>query len=39
VASAKEVAKAVDEVEFRAEFKRRLISQLAAWIDKTSKIN
>lgn len=38
-ASAKEVAKAVDEVEFRAEFKRRLISQLAASIDKTSKIN
>jgi ERAP1-like protein len=38
-ASAMEVAKAVDEVEFRAEFKRRLISQLAAWIDKTSKIN
>jgi aminopeptidase N len=38
-ASAKEVAKAVDEIEFRAEFKRRLISQLTAWIDKTSKIN
>jgi aminopeptidase N len=38
-ASAVEVAKAVDEVEFRAEFKRRLISQLAAWIDKTSKVN
>lgn len=32
-ASAKEVAKAVDEVEFRAELKRRLISQLAARID------
>jgi len=38
-ASAKEVAKAVDEVEFRAEFKRRLISQLAGWIDKASKSN
>ena len=32
-ASAKEVAKAVDEVEFRAEFKQRLIPQLASWID------
>jgi len=32
--SAKEVAKAVDEIEFRAEFKRRLASQLTAWIDK-----
>jgi aminopeptidase N len=29
--SAKEVAKAVDEVEFRAEFKRRLAAQIAAW--------
>jgi aminopeptidase N len=38
-ASAKEVAKAADEVQFRGEFKRRLISQLAAWIDKTSKVN
>jgi len=38
-ACAMEVAKAIDEVEFRAEFKRRLISQLAAWIDKTSKVN
>jgi aminopeptidase N len=32
--SAKEVAKAVDEVEFRAEFKPRLAQQLKAWIDK-----
>lgn len=32
-------SKAVDEVEFRAEFKRRLISQLAGWIDKASKSN
>jgi hypothetical protein len=32
-------AKAVDEVEFRAEFKRRLISQLAGRIDKASKSN
>ena len=31
--SAKEVAKAVDEIEFRAEFKRRLVPQLTAWID------
>ena len=31
--SAKEVAKAVDEVEFRAEFKPRLAQQLKAWID------
>ena len=31
--SAKEVAKAVDEIEFRAEFKNRLASQLAAWIE------
>jgi hypothetical protein len=30
--SAKEVAKAVDEIEFRAEFKDRLDSQLTAWI-------
>src|SRR6267142_3434714 len=31
--SAKEVAKAVDEVGFRAAFKQRLIPQLSAWID------
>jgi aminopeptidase N len=32
-ASEKEVAKAVDEIEFRAEFKARLAPQLASWID------
>jgi aminopeptidase N len=31
-ASAPEVAKAVDEIQFRAEFKKRLISQLRVWI-------
>ncbi len=31
--SSKEVAKAMDEVEFRAEFKDRLASQLIAWFD------
>jgi aminopeptidase N len=38
-ASAKEVAKAVGEVEFRSEFKRRLITQLAAWADHGAKLN
>ena len=33
-ASAPEVAKAVDEIQFRSEFKRRLAPQLSAWIDK-----
>jgi len=33
-ASAPEVAKAVDEIEFRAEFKKRVTSQLNAWIDR-----
>jgi aminopeptidase N len=33
-ASAKEVAKAVDEIEFRSEFKQRLARQLNAWIEK-----
>jgi hypothetical protein len=28
-----EVLKAVDEVEFRSEFKQRLMPQLIAWID------
>jgi len=32
--SAKEVAKAVDEVEFRAEFKQRLMPQLNRWIEQ-----
>ena len=31
--SAKEVVKAADEIEFRAEFKGRLARQLTAWID------
>jgi len=33
--SAPEVAKAVDEIQFRSEFKRRLTPQLNAWIEKT----
>ena len=32
--SAREVAKAVDEIEFRAEFKARMARQLISWIDK-----
>jgi aminopeptidase N len=36
-ASAKEVAKVVDEVQFRAEFKRRLASQIAAWGESRKK--
>ena len=32
-ASASEVAKAVDEIQFRMEFKKRLSAQLSAWID------
>jgi aminopeptidase N len=32
-ASAPEIAKALDEVRFRSEFKKRLASQLDAWID------
>jgi aminopeptidase N len=32
-ASAPDVAKAVDEIQFRAEFKKRLATQLNAWID------
>jgi aminopeptidase N len=36
--SAPEVAKAVDEIQFRSEFKRRLAPQLNAWIEgKKSK--
>jgi hypothetical protein len=33
VASARDVAKAVDEIQFRSEFKGRLASQVSAWID------
>jgi aminopeptidase N len=32
-AGAPEVAKAVDEIQFRMEFKKRLAAQLSAWID------
>jgi aminopeptidase N len=32
-ASAPEVAKALDEIQFRFEFKKRLAAQLSAWID------
>jgi aminopeptidase N len=34
VASAKDVAKAADEIEFRSEFKARITAQLVDWIDK-----
>ena len=34
-ASASEVAKAVDEIQFRAEFKKRLATQLNLWMEKT----
>ena len=33
-ASASEVAKVVDEIQFRAEFRGRLATQLSAWIEK-----
>jgi aminopeptidase N len=33
-ASAREVAKVVDEVQFRSEFKKRLASQLSDWIGR-----
>jgi len=32
-ASAAQVAKALDEIQFRSEFKKRLAPQLSAWID------
>jgi aminopeptidase N len=35
--SAPEVAKAVDEIQFRSELKTRLAGQLSAWIDKKSR--
>ena len=38
-ASAPEVAKAVDEIQFRAEFRKRLASQLNAWIDGKNVAN
>src|SRR6266481_2033251 len=34
VTSAIDVAKAVDEIQFRSQFKKRLASQLSAWINK-----
>jgi hypothetical protein len=34
LASAPEVAKAVDEIQFRAKFKKRLATELDAWIQK-----
>jgi aminopeptidase N len=37
LASGPEVAKVVDEVQFRAEFKKRLASQLNAWIEKKER--
>jgi aminopeptidase N len=36
-ASASDLAKVIDEIQFRAEFKRRLAAQLNAWIDKKSE--
>src|SRR6478752_4315784 len=35
-ASSPEVAKVVDEIQFRAEFRKRLALQLNAWIDRNS---
>jgi aminopeptidase N len=35
-ASAPQVAKALDEIQFRSEFKKRLAPQLSAWIDSTN---
>ena len=36
-ASAVEVAKVVDEIQFRAEFKTRLATQLNAWIERKNR--
>jgi hypothetical protein len=35
--AAKDVAKAIDEVGFRAELKPRLMTQIASWIAEASK--
>ena len=35
--SAPEVAKAVDEIQFRSEFKRRVTPQLTAWIERKNR--
>ena len=37
LASASEVAKVVDEVQFRAEFKKRLAPQMNTWIDSKDR--
>jgi len=37
--SAKAVAQAIDEIEFRSEFKQRLLQQLTAWIKKKDSIS
>jgi aminopeptidase N len=39
VASAPETARAVDEIQFRAEFRKRLASQLNTWIDNKNLAN
>ena len=36
-ASAPEVAKIVDEVQFRSEFKKRLMIQMSEWIDRKAE--
>jgi hypothetical protein len=36
-ASAPDVAKVVDEVQFRAEFKKRLTPQLNTWIERKNR--
>jgi ERAP1-like C-terminal domain len=36
VASAREVAKAVDEIEFRSEFKQRFAKQFGQWIENSA---
>jgi aminopeptidase N len=36
-ATAPEVAKAIDEIQFRAEFRTRLITQLSQWIDRRAE--
>jgi hypothetical protein len=36
-ATAPEVAKAIDEIQFRAEFKKRLVTQLSEWIDRKAQ--
>jgi aminopeptidase N len=38
-ASGRDVAKSVDEIQFRAEFRKRLASQLNDWIDSKTVVN